>query len=547
MLQKNQIVEMNFSGMSTEGAAVGRFEGEAVFVPLGAPGDRARVKIVKAMKTHAFGRLEEVLEPAPCRVEPDCPVYAQCGGCCFRHMSYGAELQAKAQRVRDALERVGGFTDLPMRPILPADSRCGYRNKALLPIGLGPDGKPRLGFYAKNSHRIVPCESCRLHPEEFTLAMEAFKRWAEGSGNSVYDEATHTGRLRRLYMRKAEATGQVMACVVVKGSGLHRERELAEALRQAVPGLEGVVLNFNNERTNVALGPRYRTIWGRGSITDRLCGLEFEISPLSFYQVNRTQAERLYGIAAGYAALSGKELLLDLYCGTGTIGLSMAKDAGRLIGVEVVPQAVENARENAHRNGVENAEFLCADAAQAAKELAERGLRPDVVTLDPPRKGCSPALVGTVAGMAPRRIVYISCDPATLARDLKLFAPHGYHPQEAAPVDLFPGTAHVETCVLLRDQRSTRNYVYVDYAPESAEYMDKVPPHATYPEIKAWVLEHYGLKVSSLYISQVKRKHGLPVGECYNKPKTEDARQPQCPPEKEAAIEDALRHFRLID
>ncbi len=453
-LQKNQRIEIKFHGMSAEGMAVGRYEGEAVFVPLGAPGDRARVKIVKAAKTHAFGRLEQVLDPAPCRTEPDCPVYAQCGGCCFRHIRYQTELEVKFQRVKDALERVGGFQDLTLRPILPAPSPTGYRNKALLPLGQGPDGQLTLGFYAKNSHRIVDCPHCRLQPEEFRLVMEVFRDWARSYGDPVYDEVTHTGRMRRLYIRKAEATGQVLVCVVVKGSGLRHEAQLAQALRQAVPGFAGLVINSQSERTNVALGRRCRTAWGQGFIRDRLCGLEFDISPLSFYQVNRTQAERLYGIAAGYAALTGKELLLDLYCGTGAVGLSMAAKAQKLIGVEVVPEAVENARENARRNQVENAEFLCADASQAAKELASRGLGPDVVVLDPPRKGCAPQLVETVAAMSPQRVVYISCDPATLARDLRRFAQLGYQPQEATPVDMFPGTAHVETIVLLQRENS---------------------------------------------------------------------------------------------
>lgn len=448
-LSKNQYIEMEFTGMSAEGAAVGRYEGEAVFVPLGAPGDRALVKIVKAAKSHAFGRLEKVLEPAPCRVEPDCPVYRQCGGCCYRHISYQAELEIKTQRVRDALERIGGFTDLPLRPIIGASNRDGYRNKALLPIGPAPEGGVELGFYARNSHRIIPCGNCRLQPEEFARAIEAFRRWAKEYGDPVYDEATHTGRMRRLFLRKGEATGEVMACVVVNGNGLHHEPHLVEALRQAVPNLASVVINSNRERTNVALGRRCRTVWGRDSIRDRLCGLEFEISPLSFYQVNRTQTEKLYGLAAKYAALEEDALLLDLYCGTGTIGLSMAKEAGRLIGVELQPQAVENAKENARRNGIENAEFLCADAAEAAKELAYRGLHPQVIILDPPRKGCDSALVEAAASMTPDRIVYVSCDSATLARDLKQFASLGYAPVEATPVDMFPETGHVECVTLL--------------------------------------------------------------------------------------------------
>ena len=309
-----------------------------------------------------------------------------------------------------------------------------------------------MGFYAVNSHRIVDCQRCLLQPEEFNRAMEAFRQWAAEYGDPVYDEGSHSGKMRRLYLRMGEQSGQVLACVVVNGNGLHHEQELVEQLKAAVPGLASVVINSNRERTNVALGKKCRTIYGTDTIEDRLCGLRFQLSPLSFYQVNRGQAERLYGLAGEYAQLTGEELLLDLYCGAGTIGLSLAGKARRLLGVEIIPEAVENARENAKLNGIENGEFFCGDAAEAAQMLAQRGERPDVIVLDPPRKGCSPELVETVAQFGPQRVVYVSCDPATLARDLKLFAQLGYPPVEAAPVDMFPGTAHVETVALLSNR-----------------------------------------------------------------------------------------------
>ncbi len=457
LVQKNEIGEIEITGMTTQGAGVGHYQGMAVFTPLTAPGDVARVRVVKAAKNYAYGRLEELVSPSADRMEPDCPCFAQCGGCCYRHITYEAELGIKAARVQDALTRIGGFHSLPVRPILGADSRDGYRNKALLPLGTKKDGSLSMGFYAVNSHRIVDCEECRLQPEEFNRAMDAFREWAAAYGDSVYDEATHSGRMRRLYLRKGELTGQILACVVVNGNGLHHESELIEALKQAVPGLSSVVINSNRERTNVALGQKCRTIYGMDTIEDTLCGLRFKLSPLSFYQVNRTQAERLYEVAARYAGLTGQELLLDLYCGAGTIGLSMAGMARRLLGVEIVPQAVENARENARLNGIENAEFFCGDAGEAARMLAERGERPDVIVLDPPRKGCSPDLVRTVAEFGPKRIVYVSCDPATLARDLKLFAELGYPPVEAMPVDMFPGTAHVETVALLEHPGQNRD------------------------------------------------------------------------------------------
>ena len=545
LVQKNEIVEMKITGMTAQGAGVGHYQGMAVFTPLTAPGDVARVRVVKAAKNYAYGRLEELVSPSADRMEPDCPCFAQCGGCCYRHITYEAELGIKAARVKDALTRIGGFRSLPVRPILGADSRDGYRNKALLPLGTKKDGSLSMGFYAVNSHRIVDCEECRLQPEEFNRAMGAFREWAAAYGDPVYDEATHSGRMRRLYLRKGEMTGQILACVVVNGNGLHHESELIEALKQAVPGLASVVVNSNRERTNVALGQKCRTIYGMDTIEDTLCGLRFKLSPLSFYQVNRTQAERLYEVAARYAGLTGQELLLDLYCGAGTIGLSMAGMARRLLGVEIVPQAVENARENARLNGIENAEFFCGDAGEAARMLAERGERPDVIVLDPPRKGCSPDLVRTVAEFGPKRIVYVSCDPATLARDLKLFAELGYPPVEAAPVDMFPGTAHVETVVLLSKGEIDSKKVRVEFSLEDMD-MSGFQKGATYEQIKAYVLEKHGLKVSSLYISQVKRKCGLDVGQNYNLSKKENAKVPQCPPEKEAAIMEALKHFQMI-
>lgn len=451
-LKKNDTVTLSITGMTAEGMGVGRHEGMAVFVPLSAPGDKIRAKIVKAAKSYAYGKLLELLSPSPDRIEPDCPVFSQCGGCCYRHISYEAEKRIKWERVQDALSRIGGLEKLPLRPILGAEGRDHYRNKALLPLGTDRDGALTMGFYAVNSHRVIDCASCRLQPEEMNAAMAAFRNWEKQYGDPIYREEAHTGRMRRLYLRKGEKTGQLMACVVVNGNGLHHEQELVSMLREAVPGLCSVVINSNREKTNVALGKKCRTVWGSDTVQDELCGLHFRLSPLSFYQVNRTQAERLYEKAAEYAGLTGKETVLDLYCGAGTIGLSMARKAKKIIGVEIVPEAIENARQNARDNGIENAEFLCGDASKAAAELKRRGERPDVVILDPPRKGCSPELIDTVTRFTPRRIVYVSCDPATLARDLKRFAELGYPPLEATPVDMFPATAHVETVVMLSRQ-----------------------------------------------------------------------------------------------
>jgi 23S rRNA (uracil1939-C5)-methyltransferase len=449
-LTKNQTIPLEITGYTAEGSGVGHYRGIAVFVPLAAAGDRLEVKILKVAKTYAYGKIEKIIAASKDRTPSDCPQFMRCGGCVFRHISYEAELRAKQQRVEDALERIGGLRFTMLKPIVGAEQPDRYRNKAQLPVGAGADGKVSLGFYATHSHRIIDCEECLLQPKEFTAAMEAFREWEHVTRDSIYDESTGRGRLRHLFLRKAEATGEVMACVVVNGNGVHREAELAELLHKKVPGLKSVVVNVNREKTNVILGKKCRTVWGQDFITDELCGLRFRISPLSFYQINPRQAERLYAIAGEYAGLTGNETVLDLYCGTGTIGLSMASKAGRVIGVEIVEQAVEDAGKNAAENGIKNAEFLCADAAKAADMLKNRSVRPDVVVLDPPRKGCEPELIDTVAAMEPARVVYVSCDPATLARDIHLFALKGYKTVEATPVDMFPRTAHVECVALLK-------------------------------------------------------------------------------------------------
>ena len=448
-LQKNQTVKLEITGYTAEGSGVGHSNGIAVFVPLAAAGDVLECKILKTAKTYAFGRIEKISVPSPDRIEQDCRPFRTCGGCVFRHIRYEAELKAKQQRVQDAMERIAGFRFAVLKPIVGAEHPDRYRNKALIPIGAGPGGEVALGFYASRTHRIVECGECLLQPEVFGKAAAAFREWQRTARESVYDESTGKGRLRHLFLRFAEATGETMVCLVVNGNGVHGEPELVKLLREKVPGLKGVVINSNQERTNVVLGKKNRTIWGQDFITDELCGLRFRISPSSFYQVNRSQAERLYAIAGEYAGLSGGETVLDLYCGTGTIGLSMAKRAGKIIGAEIVEQAVEDAKRNAEENGIKNAEFYCMDAAKAADMLKNRREKTDVVVLDPPRKGCAPELIETVALMAPPRVVYVSCDPATLARDLKLFSLKGYKTVEATPVDMFPRTAHVETVVLI--------------------------------------------------------------------------------------------------
>jgi 23S rRNA (uracil1939-C5)-methyltransferase len=447
-LKKNDIVKLTITGYTAQGSGVGRVEGLPIFVFGAARGDVLQVRVVKRLKTYAFGRIEKILEPSPARMEPDCSVSAQCGGCVFRHLTYQEELWAKQERVQDAVSRIGGI-DFPVAEILPSPDCIHYRNKAQIPLQADVNGNLVFGFYAVHSHRIIPCDQCLLQPESFFRAMQAVKKWQSISKDTVYNEKTGKGTLRHLYLRSAMSTGDLMVCLVINGSKIHKEDVLIELLKNEVPETKSIVLNFNHDRTNVILGEKGKTLWGTDSITDTLCGLSFSISPKSFYQVNRKQAQQLYNLAAKAASLTGKETLLDLYCGTGTIGLSMANNARQVIGVEIVEAAVEDARRNAEQNQIKNARFFCGDASEAAEKLQKEGIQPDVVILDPPRKGCGEELIRTVVKMTPERIVYVSCDPATLARDLKLFTELGYSLRSLQPVDMFPRTPHVEAVCLL--------------------------------------------------------------------------------------------------
>lgn len=448
-LRKNDTVELSVTGISHDGMGVGRAGGMAVFLPACAPGDRVRARIVGVKKNFAYGKPLELLSFSPARVEPDCTAFPRCGGCAFRHIRYSEELRIKQDRVQDAFRRIAHL-DVPVRPIVGTEETEGYRNKAEYPVAAGDNGL-QMGFYARGSHRIVDseaCTVCRLQPSVFRAALGAFREWAEDFGISAYDEATGHGLLRHVYLRQAPGSGTVMACAVINGTEVPGEKELVSRLRSAVPALISVLVNSNRARSNVILGPVCRTLWGADRLTGNFCGLQVEISPLSFYQVNSSQAERLYAAAGELAHLHPDSILLDLYCGAGTIGLTMARSAAHVIGVEIVPAACADARQNAVLNHINNAEFLCADAGEAAASLAARGLRPDVVVIDPPRKGCSRETIEAVVQMAPARIVYVSCNPETLARDAALFSSRGYRCEEVRPFDLFPRTSHVE-CVAL--------------------------------------------------------------------------------------------------
>lgn len=420
-----------------------RLEGQAVFVKGALAGEICQVQLLKVGKSAAWGRVTQVLTPVPGRQSPDCPRYPRCGGCQLRHMTYAEELRFKRQKVQDALQRIGGWTGR-VEKIHGAEAPDRYRNKIQFPVADGP----RVGFFRARSHEVIDAEDCLLQPLAATRLREAFKLWMERYQVPAYDERVHGGLIRHFYVR-VNQRGQSLCAVIANGTDLPHQEELVQALRRAEPDLAGVVLSVNQEKTNVILGKTHRCLWGRDYLEDTLCGLTFRLSVPSFYQVNREQAEVLYGRALAFAGLTGRETVLDLYCGIGTITLVMARQAGRAIGAEVIPAAVEDAKANAARNGVTNAEFLCADAAQAAQTLADRGLRPDVICVDPPRKGLAPAVIDAIVQMAPQRLVYVSCDPATLARDVKRMEEQGYVLQRAEAVDLFPRTAHVETVCLL--------------------------------------------------------------------------------------------------
>ncbi len=446
-LKKNDRINLKIESCSANGSGVGRHNGMAIFVPATAVGDEIVAHILKVKKTYAFAKVERVLTESPDRIKPECPVYLKCGGCVFSHMDYAAEKKIKANHVEECFKRIGGVHP-EFEPIIGAKTDCRYRNKAQYPVAI-ENGEIKLGFYSSHSHRVVHCPDCLLQPEEFERILNVFTDYVREFSVSVYNETAHRGLLRHIYIRKGSASGEIMVCAVVNGNSLPAEDRLTAMLLEKEPGIKSIILNSNTKNTNVILGEKCRTIWGSDCITDILCGLKFRISPLSFYQVNRDQAERLYNKAAEYAGLTGSETVFDLYCGAGTIGLSMAHRAKEIIGVEIVPEAIEDAKTNMELNGIANARFICGDAAQAAEILKNEGVRPDVIILDPPRKGCSPEMIKTAAEMNPDRIVYVSCDPATLARDCGIFAELGYIARKATPVDMFPRTGHVETVVLL--------------------------------------------------------------------------------------------------
>lgn len=547
-LQKNQILTLRIERLSSDGSGVAHSaDGEAVFVPGTAPGDEARVRIVKDCGRYAFGILDELLTPSPDRIPVDCPVAGPCGGCSLRHLDYAAELRAKQESVLDAFRRIGGL-EVPVLDILPSPDVDRYRNKVQFPVGIDKNGVPCIGFYAGRTHRIVPCPDCKLQPSVLNEIGNALCAFFAQQVIRPYDEQSGKGLVRHIFLRRGAHSGQIMVCLVCTRAKLPHAEQLCTALRGQFPAISTILLNVNAKNTNVILGSENHILYGPGYIEDTLCGVPVRLGPLSFYQVNTLAAERLYGVAAQYAQLTPDDTLLDLYCGMGTIGLSMAGQCRELIGVEIVPEAIESAKANAARMGeavAAKSRFFCADAGQAATQLAAEGLHPDIVMLDPPRKGCDEATLSAVVRMAPRRVVYVSCNPATAARDAAWLEQNGYHAEKVQPVDLFPRTKHCECVIALSKGEIDSKKVRVEFSLEGID-TSGLQKGATYPEIKARVFEQTGLKVSSLYISQVKQKCGLEVRENHHKAKSENVKQPQCPKEKEDAIVEALRHFQMI-
>lgn len=537
-LAKNQEHTVTIEGYGEGGMGVARIDGRVVFVHGALRGEKCRVLILKTLKSVAFAKVLEVIEPSSERITPDCPYFPRCGGCTYRHIRYEEELRLKKQRVQDNLSRIGG-SDVTVEEILGARDTLRYRNKAQYPVS--KDGT--VGFYRARTHEVIECEHCLLVKPEADAAAEALREYMQSCRVAGYDEKTGRGLVRHLYIR-SNAAGESLVCVLVNGDKLPKEDRLVTLLRDACPKCTGIVLGTNTKKGNVILGDRYRTLWGSDRLEDTLCGKTFRLSVPSFYQVNRIQAERLYAKAIEFAGLTGQETVLDLYCGAGTITLALSDHAKKVLGAEIVPEAIDDARENAARNGVKNAEFFCGDASDVAKKLARENLRPDVITVDPPRKGLAADVVEIIAEMQPGRVVYVSCDSATMARDVKRLADLGYTAQRACAVDMFPRADHVETICLL-SKLNAKQHIEINLDMDELDLTD-AEKKATYQEIKDYVLEHSGLKVSSLYIAQVKQKCGIIERENYNKPKSEDAKQPQCPPDKEKAIKEALTHFGMI-
>ncbi|MCU6687426.1 23S rRNA (uracil(1939)-C(5))-methyltransferase RlmD [Dorea acetigenes] len=555
-MQKNDLVTVIIEDIGIHGEGIGKVDGYTLFIKDAIIGDVVEAKVMKAKKNYGYARLMRIVKPSKHRVEPKCRFARKCGGCQIQEMDYEKQLEFKQKKVWGNLERIGGFTpeflERTMEPIIGMDEPFHYRNKAQFPFGTGKDGQPVTGFYAERTHDIIANTDCALGVAENREILETVLSFMKKYKIPSYDEKTGKGLIRHVLIRYGFATKEIMVCFVVNGSTLPHQEELLKQLCK-MKGMTSITLSPNTKRTNVIMGDSYKILWGRGYITDYIGAVKYQISPLSFYQVNPAQTEKLYGLALDYACLTGKEIVWDLYCGIGTISLFLAQKAKEVHGVEIVPQAIEDARQNAQLNEIENVTFYTGKSEEVlpeyydnyAKEHPGKSAHADVIVVDPPRKGCEETLLRTMLEMKPERIVYVSCDSATLARDLRYLCESGeYALVKWRTVDQFPMSVHVETVVLLSQQKPD-DTIEIDLDLDELD-ATSAELKATYQEIKDYVLKEFGLKVSSLYISQVKRKCGIEVGENYNLPKSENARVPQCPKEKEDAIKAALKYYAMI-
>ena len=555
--RKNDIVTLKIEDCGIDGEGIGKADGFTVFVKDAVIGDTVRAKIMKAKKNYGYGRLEEIITPSPDRVEPKCQFARQCGGCQLQALSYEKQLEFKTSKVRGHLERIGGFTDIPMEKILGMDQPFHYRNKAQFPVGKSKDGRIITGFYAGRTHSIIENRDCALGVTRNKEVLDRVIAHMEKFHIQPYDENTGKGLVRHVLIRYGFFTDEMMVCLIINGEKLPGEEALVKSLRQ-IPEAVSVMVNMNKKRNNVILGEKVRLLWGQPYITDKIGEISYQISPLSFFQVNPYQTGRLYGKALEYAQLSGNENVWDLYCGIGTISLFLAQKAKMVRGVEIIPAAIENAKENACLNGFDNTEFFVGKAEEVLPEqFARTGERADVIVVDPPRKGCDETLLSTIIKMQPDRVVYVSCDSATLARDLKYLCERGYELKKVCPVDMFPNTVSVETVVLLSHKKPDG---HINVKVEFGEGEGKVPldniakraesykpkERVTYKMIKEYIEAKYGFKVHTAYIAEVKRDLGLPMYDAPNA--VEELKQPRKhpTPEKVEAIKDALKHFEVI-
>jgi len=555
--RKNDIVTLKIEDCGIDGEGIGKADGFTVFVKDAVIGDTVRAKIMKAKKNYGYGRLEEIITPSPDRVEPKCQFARQCGGCQLQALSYEKQLEFKTSKVRGHLERIGGFTDIPMEKILGMDQPFHYRNKAQFPVGKSKDGRIITGFYAGRTHSIIENRDCALGVTRNKEVLDRVIAHMEKFHIQPYDENTGKGLVRHVLIRYGFFTDEMMVCLIINGEKLPGEEALVKSLRQ-IPETVSVMVNVNKKRNNVILGEKVRLLWGQPYITDKIGEISYQISPLSFFQVNPYQTGRLYGKALEYAQLSGNETVWDLYCGIGTISLFLAQKAKMVRGVEIIPAAIENAKENARLNGFANTEFFVGKAEEVLPEqFARTGERADVIVVDPPRKGCDETLLSTIIKMQPDRVVYVSCDSATLARDLKYLCERGYELKKVCPVDMFPNTVSVETVVLLSHKKPDGHInVKVEFGDgEGKVPLDNIAKRAesykpkervTYKMIKEYIEAKYGFKVHTAYIAEVKRDLGLPMYDAPNA--VEELKQPRKHPtaEKVEAIKDALKHFEVI-